>query len=122
MSATTQFRPLIPFKAGAAVAKHKIVKPGAADDRVVQAADAGDKIIGVTDRPAAAAGDPVDVAVIGEVPVECGAAVTRGDLLTSDANGKAVPTTTAGNAVLGRALRSGADGDIIPVLLSLGSV
>lgn len=84
-----QFRPIVPFEAGAAVAINRIIKLGAADDKVVQAAAATDALLGVSDRPAKS-GDPIDVCVFGEAPIELGGAVARGDLLTSNADGKAV--------------------------------
>ena len=53
--------------------------------------------------------------------VVLGGAVTRGDLLTSDANGAAITATAAAGTnirVIGIALVSGVAGDIIPVLLN----
>lgn len=80
---------LIPFEAESAVALNRIVKFGGADGKVVQAGGSGDTPVGVTDRPARA-GETVDVVVYGAVPVEYGAEVTRGALLGSGADGKAV--------------------------------
>ena len=40
----------------------------------------------------------------GEVQVRAGAAVAVGDALTADAQGRAVPTTTAGDAIIGHAI------------------
>lgn len=48
--------------------------------------------------------------------------VAAGDPLTSDASGKAVKATAAGNRILGFALVSGASGDIIPYQYSLGTL
>ena len=112
-----QFRPIIPFEAGAAVAVNRIVKIGAADGKVIQAADA---LLGVSDRPAKS-GEPIDVCVHGVAAVETGGAIVRGTWVTADADGKGV-TGGAGNSVIGRALVAAADGDIIPVLLSQGKI
>ena len=81
--------PLIPFEAGEALAIHRIVKHGGEDGKVVHATGSGDAPVGVTDRPART-GETVDVSVYGEATVEYGGDVTRGALLRSGADGKAV--------------------------------
>jgi len=45
--------------------------------------------------------------------VTLGGTVNAGDWLTSDANGKAIATTTTGNHVIGRAEAPGVAGDVI---------
>jgi hypothetical protein len=58
-----------------------------------------------------------ELAVLGISKLVVGTAgVTCGDLLTADANGKAV-TATTGNKILGRALATGVSGVIIPALI-----
>lgn len=105
----------LPFFAGAALANaHRFVKFGAADDKVVQAA-AGDPVVGVNDRPAKA-DNPVDVDVLGEIRVTYGAAVTRGNRVKSDANGRAIPAN-ANEVAAGIALKSGVENDLGSVLL-----
>jgi len=103
-------------EAGGAVAPHRIVKFGAADGVAVQAAGATDQSIGVSaNLIAAAAGDRLDVHLAGLVEVEYGGAVTRGALLTADADGKAVvaaPTAAGAARVVGVAHAAGAAGDI----------
>lgn len=102
--------------ADAAIAAYRIVKFGAADGNVAQAAAATDLSIGVTDRiAAAAAGDRIDVHRSGIVEVQYGGNVTRGQKLTSDANGKAIaaaPAQGVNNQIIGVAEVSGVDGDI----------
>lgn len=114
------------FKAGAAITKHRIVKHDTADDTLIQGAAATDKLLGVADAlGAAAAADRVDVILAGTARVEFGGTVARGDLLTSDANGKAVaaaPSAGSNNRVIGVALVSGVSGDIGFVQISQGSV
>lgn len=131
------------FTAEAAVALYRIVKFGAADGKVLQAAAAGDAMFGVSIQPGGAAIDArCDVAVAGIADVEYGGNVTRGDALTADANGKAVAATrhthtenTAGayaqNATtgaaaavrtIGVAMVSGVSGDIGQVLIAPGHV
>lgn len=114
------------FTAGAAVAAHRIVKHGSGDRAAIQAAAATDLIIGVSDSlGAAASGDSMDVILSGIANVEYGGNVTRGQLLTSDADGKAVaaaPAATASNRIIGVAQVSGVSGDIGKVHIQLGSV
>lgn len=125
------------YTADAAIAANRIVAVGAADGSVAQGSAASDPLLGVSVLGATAAGDRVDVDVAGISAVEYGGNVTRGDQLTSDANGKAVAVTrhthtentaasytqnaTTGAAanvqVIGRALMSGVSGDIADVLL-----
>lgn len=113
------------FYADAVIGANLIVKHSAADDRVVQAAAATDKLIGISDNFAPALNERCDVIVHGIGDVICGGAVTRGDPITSDANGKAVtaaPAAGANNRTIGIAMASGVAGDIIPVLISPGMV
>ena len=111
-----------PMAAGAAIAAYRLVEVKANDNEAHQAAADTAKLVGVNGRSAAASGDTVDVAVAGIAQVEAGAAVTRGDLVTADANGKATPTAAAGKRVVGVAMASAVAGDIFDVLLSPGSV
>jgi hypothetical protein len=113
------------FNAGAAVNAFRIVKMGADDNNVIQAAAATDALVGVSTCLAAASAEPVDVILSGVAEVTYGGNVTRGALLTSDANGKAVaaaPAAGANVAVIGRALVSGVDGDVGCVLLAPGQI
>lgn len=110
--------------AGAAIAARRIVKFGASDTAVLQAAAATDFIIGVSDL-GAASGEYCDVIVDGIALVEYGGNVTRGALLTADSNGKAVtaaPAATATNRIIGVAMKSGVAGDIGSVLIEQSSV
>ena len=105
--------------AGAAVAPYRIVKYGDADGKVVQSAAAGDAHVGVSSRAPAAAGGRVEIARAGIADIEFGGNVTRGGLLTADADGKAV-TAADDNRVIGIAEVSGVAGDIGQVLLAPG--
>lgn len=110
------------FLAGAAIAAGLIVKHGAADDTVVPAAAATDLLIGVASRDFdAASGERIDVMTHGIAAVKLGGAVTRGQPVTSDANGKGVAAAPAAGAnarVIGIALASGVLNDVVDVLLS----
>ena len=110
------------FVAEAAITPYRLVKMGSADGKVITAAAATDMIIGACSEVGPAINERVDVVVVGVAYVEAGAAVTRGNLITSDASGRAVvPAPAAGvnNRCIGVALESAtAAGDIITVLLS----
>ena len=77
--------------AGGDAAPYRIAAMGSADGKVVQAAGARTPLIGVFGRAGGKAGARVEIARVGVAEVEYGAAVGRGDLLTADADGKAVP-------------------------------
>lgn len=109
------------FLAEAAIAAARVVKFGTADGQVVQAAAATDLLVGVTGPIAPAINERVDVMVAGIADVEYGGAVTRGQKLTADANGKAVAAAPAAGAnvhVIGIAQVSGVAGDIGSVLIA----
>ncbi len=98
-----------------------IAKFGADDDTLSQATASTEELVGVFQHTTTAAGQEVRVMLDGISRVKLGGTVTRGGLLTSDANGKAVAIgAVAGTnyAVIGRALASGVADDIIPVLIS----
>jgi hypothetical protein len=113
------------YAPGGAISKYRIVKFGSADGAVVQAAAATDKLVGVTTALDAASTDArVDVIRAGIAEVEYGGNVTRGDLLTADANGKAITATAAAGSnvrTIGVAEVSGVSGDIGSVLVAPGS-
>ena len=112
------------FRAEAAIPAFTIVKFGSADTLVVAAASATDKIYGVTTDIPAAAGERCDVISVGGADVLYGGNVSRGDLLTSDASGRAVtaaPAAGVNNRVIGIAEVSGVAGDIGYVSIARGS-
>lgn len=98
-----------------------IAKFGADDDTLSQATASTEELVGVFQHTTTVAGEEVRVMLDGITRVKLGGTVTRGGLLTSDANGKAVAIgAVAGTnyAVIGRALAGGAADDIIPMLLA----
>lgn len=96
-----------------------IAKFGADDDTLSAAAAATDGLIGVFQHTTAAAGDDVRVMLSGISPVKLGGAVTRGNPITSDAAAKGV-AAVLGQNIIGFAMASGVNGDIIPVFLAPG--
>lgn len=113
------------YTAEAAIAAYRIVKFGAADGGILQAAAATDKLVGITDRLAAAvSGDRIDVVRSGIAEVEYGGAVAAGDLLSADASGRAiVAAAAAGSNVrfIGVAEVAGVLGDIGSLMIEPGS-
>ncbi len=116
------------FVAGGTIAPCRFVKFGADDRTVLQAAAAADFTFGVSDSLSfslnAATGDRVDVVITDIATVEYGGNVTRGALLTSDADGKAITAAaSAGSNVRigGVAMVSGVAGDYGAVRLVPGS-
>jgi hypothetical protein len=108
------------FTADTAIAAYRIVKHGSGDTAVVQAVAVSDSLLGVTGQVLGEVGKRVDVVMSDTAEVEYGGAITRGDWLTSDANGKAVtaaPAAGVNNNVIGRAMCSGVLGDIGSVML-----
>ena len=103
-----------------AVERHRIVKSGVAAGSCVKAAAPADKLLGTSDELDHVTGEVVDVA-LGPLPiVRLGGTVAAGDALTSDANGKAVATTTTGHRIIGIAETAGVVDDLIPYLRSPG--
>jgi hypothetical protein len=101
----------------------RIVKVGAADFAALQASAVSDKLLGVSTEIDAAAGERIDVVHKGTADLKLGGTVARGDFLTTDASGQGVTAAPAGgvnNQIIGRALLSGVNGDIIPVLVAPG--
>lgn len=80
-----------------------------ANGRVVLASAATDKIIGVLEDGGRGAGDNVSVVLVngsGSFWGVCGAEVAKDAYITSDAAGKLIATTTAGNKVIGQAVQA----------------
>lgn len=113
------------FVAGGTIGLNRVVIPGSADGAVVQASAATGALIGVCRQPGGAvSGDRCDVDLSGVTEAVAGSTITRGQLLTADANGAVIAATASAGAnvrVIGIALTSASAGDIIPVLLAPGS-
>ncbi|WP_321392819.1 hypothetical protein [Emcibacter sp.] len=106
------------YDAEGAIAAYRFAKTGSAEGTVVQATAAAATIKGITQLVTAkAAGDRVDLVMAGIAEIEYGAAVSDGDPLTSDADGKAVPATT-GQPVFAKALVDGVAGDIVDTFIA----
>ena len=110
------------FVAEAAISPYRLVKMGSANDKVTLATAAIDMIIGACNEVGPALAERCDIVVVGIAYIEAGAAIVRGNFVTSDASGRAVvPAPAAGvnNRCIGVALESaGSAGDIVAVSLS----
>ena len=112
------------YTAGGVCNPCRIAKFGGADGEVLQGAAGTDLLIGVFSIPgaAAASGDRVDVIHSDIADVEYGGTVTRGQKLTSDADGKAVaaaPVAGSNVHIVGTAAVSAVAGDIAPMLIGI---
>ena len=110
------------FEAEGEIGPYVIVTHGTTDYAVKAAPGAPVALVGTTDELGKLSNGRVDVCTGGIPEVALGGTVAAGDPLTSDASGKAVKATAAGNRILGFALVSGASGDIIPYQYSLGTL
>jgi hypothetical protein len=112
------------YIAQGAIPRHRFVKFGTADRTVTLAVDASATIIGVSHDINLDDGERGDIVRDDFPQIEYGAAVTRGDLLTADAQGRAIPITppAAGATVHYAAIAevSGVLGDICPTWLEPG--
>jgi hypothetical protein len=103
-----------------AVERHRIVKAGAAVGSCVKAAGPTEALLGTSDELDHVAGEVVDMG-LGPMPtVKLGGTVAVGAALTSDAQGRAVATTTTGHRIIGFAETAGVLDDEIPYLRALG--
>lgn len=107
-------------------------KDATTDDRIAVVAAAGARALGVLYDKPAAAGRGCKVAIGGIVKVQAGGTITRGDSIKSNASGKAVTATKAtvdttdtsasdpvvGSEVLGIAMESAVDGDVMSILFA----
>lgn len=109
------------YVAETAVAPYRIVKFGSTDGSVVQASVSTDSLMGINGMIQGDAGKRVDIIHDDIAEVESGGTITRGDWLTSDANGKAVTAAPAAGTnanVIGKAMVSAVAGDIFNCLIA----
>lgn len=124
MSAWRQYLLDKGFNPGAAITKYracKISSLGSDGLVVAQATAVTDIFFGVSDEEILTAeqtaGKRIRLVLMGVAIVECGAAVTAGQLLTFDTSGRAVPAVTASRS-LGLALSTGSGaGKYVSVLV-----
>lgn len=103
------------YEASATILAFRIVafSDAANGAKIETAALATAPLVGTTGKVGGKAGDMVDLERLGFVPVQLGGIVAAGDRLTSDAEGRAIKATLAGQFTIGRAEQPGVLGDII---------
>ena len=104
------------FTAPTAVPGYTIATLAAGANAVETANAVTDALVGVTTAIGTQDNARCDVVLEGIAEVLIGGAVTKGELLTTDASGHAVPAIATDHK-LGIALATGVSGDIIPVFL-----
>lgn len=112
-------------EASAAIGAYLIVafSDAANSSKVATAASATGPLAGTTGQVgASAAGVMVDVEKLGIPKVTLGGTVGAGDPLTSDANGKAIKATVAGQRIIGFAEQPGVLNDIIDYRAAPGAL
>lgn len=111
------------YVAQGAIAKYRIVAFGTADGTVVASSAATSLHIGVNAELDVVSGERVDVIRSGLPLVEYGGAVTRGQPLTSDAQGRAVAAAPAAGSnvrIVGFAETNAVLGDVDRMLFAPG--
>jgi len=112
------------MSAGGTINEATIVKFGADDENVVAATAVSETLVGVAQH-AAASGERVRVMTSGISRLKIGGTVTRGDYVTTNGSAQGVAAAPAGgtnNGIIGIALQSGVNGDIIRVQLAQGRI
>ncbi len=102
-----------------------IGKFGANDNTLSVATGVTEELIGVFQHTTSTALDRVRVMLTGITPLKLGGTVARGEWVTTDSSAKGVkaaPSAGDNEAVIGKAMASGVDGDIIHVLLAPGRI
>jgi len=109
------------YSTGALVAASRLVKWGGSDFTVIQGTDGAAALLGVSvEHVNPPIGGFIDVTRLGLQYVELGGTVTRGQYVTSDANGKGVAAAIVAGAtlhVVGIAEESGVAGEKILVMV-----
>ena len=111
--------------AQAAIAAFLIMKHGTADNTAALATASSDLLIGVNEALPKAAGEMADYPTAGTGQVRLGAAVTRGQPITADANSKGIfanPAAGVNARIVGFALQSGVADDVIDFEIAAGYV
>ena len=110
------------YEAEAAVEPYRIVMFSDEDvsSKISPATDNLDRLAGTTGKIGGGIGAMVDVVKAGIGQVTLGGTVKAGDKLTSDANGKAIATTTEGDRIIGFAEQPGVANDIIDYFCAPG--
>jgi|SRR4051812_41081155 hypothetical protein len=122
MASTTTPR-IFSYKAAGAIPKGSAVIFGADSQHVTVATGPTTLIMGIAQSASTAAEDLIEVATNGGgAKALAGGTIARGDLLTSDAAGALVATTTATNRIIAIAHDAAVAGDIFAVEVAVGLI
>jgi hypothetical protein len=108
--------------AAAVIGAYLIVKAGAGTNDAVISTAATDRHLGTADELDTPLGEMVDISIAPISNVRLGGTVAAGDLLTADANGRAIATTTPGHRYIGIAEQAGVANDVISYLRAPGLI
>lgn len=114
---------VISFPAGGSISKYEVVKFNT-DDFTVAQCDATSMPVGVA-MDDASSGESVAVQISGIAMVTCAGTPSPGDWVISNTDGHVTITNTAAtedNICVGKAIETGADDDVISVILTPGIV
>ena len=108
------------LQASGVIAPYRIITLGV-DHLATQATAAPEALIGTSDELGKQTNGMVDVAMSDIPEVESGAAIAVGDPLTSDAQGRAIKATAAGQRIIGFAFAAASgEGEIIDYIYAPG--
>lgn len=108
------------FHAPAAIDGYTVATFAAGANTVAAAAAVTNALIGVTTSIGSQDNGRCDVILAGVSEVRIGGVVTKGDVLTADAQGRAVTAGAATDRVIGLALADAVVGDIAHILVAQG--
>lgn len=112
---------VISRRAPSAIAGRRAVTFGAADHDVAQASAVSDTLIGISERIGSRdAQGMCDVVIQGIAEAEAGGNITRGDALTTAADGRLIAVSAGTDSVVGIAMVSAVAGDYFDVLIAQG--
>lgn len=121
MASTSQPR-ILTFFADGTIAKGKSVKIGSDNKHVAVASAASDKQIGIAQNDALV-GEYVEVAINGGgAKALAGGSISAGDMLTSDADGKLVATSTNAQRHVAVAMEDAVANDIFASEVQVGII
>ena len=108
------------FTAPAAVTAYTLVTFAAGNNAVEIANAVADPIIGISTSIGSQDNGRCDIVMGGVSEARIGGTVTKGDVLTTDASGRAILATAGTDRVLGIAMADAVVGDIADVLIAQG--
>ncbi len=98
--------------------QYLIAKQGTADNQALKSGAAAANQLGVVSQPGdTAAGERMDIVLLGETEVRCGGVISAGASFTADSAGKAAAATTGQRAV-GIVLETGAADRIVRCIVA----